>query len=112
MAKFRYVFWLLEFLKSRSEFVFEWDDGNSVKNLDKHGVENYMVESIFSDTNLLALGQQYEPSTNESRYGIIGMATFGSILFVCFTIRGNKIRPISARFANQKERGLYEKEIR
>ncbi len=111
MAKFRFVFWLLEFLQSHNVFEYDWDDGNSIKSIQKHGVENEMVESIFMDKKLLALGEQYQPKVNEARYGVLGKTTSGDILFVCFTIRGNRIRPISSRFANLREREIYEKEI-
>ncbi len=112
MAKFLYIEWLVEFLISQIDFIFEWDDGNSSKSLEKHGVENELVESIFHDSNLLALGEQFQPPVNEPRYGIIGKAVNGDVLFVCFTIRDGKIRPISSRVAKNKERGFYEKEIR
>jgi uncharacterized DUF497 family protein len=111
MAKFRFVFWLLEFLQTQHVFEYEWDDGNSIKSILKHGVENEMVESIFMDDNLLALGEQYQPKVFEARYGVLGKTTSGDILFVCFTIRGNRIRPISSRYANLREREIYEKEI-
>lgn len=111
MAKFIYIEWLLEFLISRSDFIFEWDDGNSSKSAEKHGVDNDLVESMFNDSNLLALCEQFQPHVNEARYGIVGKAIDEEILFVCFTIREGKIRPISSRIANQKERGLYDKEI-
>jgi hypothetical protein len=38
MPKFLFIFWLIEFLQSQCEFIFEWDD-----------------------TNLLALEEQYQP---------------------------------------------------
>jgi uncharacterized DUF497 family protein len=111
MAKFRFVFWLFEFLQTHRVLNFEWDDGNSLKSIQKHGLDNEMVESIFLDENLLALGEQYQPQVNEARYGILGKTKSGEILFVCFTMRWNRIRPISSRHANLKERDLYEKEI-
>ncbi len=37
MAKFLYIEWLLEFLISRADFIFDWDDGNSSKILEEHG---------------------------------------------------------------------------
>lgn len=112
MAKFLYIEWLLEFLLSQTDFIFEWDDGNSSKSLEKHGIDNDFVESTFNDSNLMALGEQFQPIVNEARYGILGRALNGEVLFVCFTIREGRIRPISSRIANQKERGLYDKEIR
>jgi uncharacterized DUF497 family protein len=111
MAKFRFVFWLLEYLQSQTRMEFEWDDGNLLKSAQKHGVDCVIVESCFRDADLLALGEQYQPEVFEPRYGMIGKAETGQILFVCFTIRENRIRPISSRFVNQREKELYEKAI-
>ncbi len=111
MAKFRYVFWLREFLRSQQNLLFEWDEGNSDKSEQKHGVTAEMVESCFRDNLLCALGEQYEPVISEIRYGILAKAKTGEILFVCFAIRDRKIRPISARKASKKERKFYEEEI-
>ncbi|MCK5072841.1 MAG: BrnT family toxin [Bacteriovoracaceae bacterium] len=108
MAKFKFIYWLLEFLQSQSDFIFDWDEGNMVKSKEKHGVTIQMVESCFLDNNLLALGEQYHPSVDEERYGMVGKANTNEVIFICFTIREGKIRPISARFANKKERGIYE----
>ena len=108
LAKFKFVYWLLEYLQSQAEFLFEWDEGNMFKSEDKHGVTLEMVESCFLDNNLIALGEQYHPSTSEDRYGMIGKTNTEEILFACFTIRNGKIRPISARLANKKERSIYE----
>lgn len=110
MAKFKYIHWLLEFLLSNSDFIFEWDEANSDKSEEKHGVTTDMVESAFMDNNILPLGEQFQPKVNEARYGLISRAITGEILFICFTIREGKIRPISARLANSKERGIYEQE--
>ncbi len=108
MAKFRFVYWLLEFLKSKEGFIFEWDDGNISKSEDKHGVTIDMVESCFDDVDLLAIGEQYSPVVNEERYGVIGRSLSNDVFFICFTIRRGVIRPISARLANKKERRVYE----
>jgi uncharacterized DUF497 family protein len=61
---------------------FQWDDGNIYKN-EKHGVYYQEAEQIFN----------------------------GQILHVSFTLRDNdtKIRIISARKADKKERSIYEK---
>ncbi len=42
----------------------------------------------------------------EDRYTITGMVE-GQLLFVAFTFRGNRIRIISARYAEPYERRLY-----
>ena len=111
MAKFKFVYWLLEFLQSKTDFTFDWDEGNLTKSKDKHGVTTDLVESCFEDCNLLALGEQYQPKVEEDRYGIIAKSIAGEIYFVCFTIRNSRIRPMSARLANKKERGIYVEEI-
>ena len=111
LAKFRYIHWLLEFLLSSSEFIFEWDDGNNSKSEKKHGITTLMVESAFLDDRILPLGEQFQPLTEEARYGVIAQSTTKEVLFICFTIREGKIRPISSRLANKKERGIYDEEI-
>tara|TARA_Y100000780_G_scaffold232594_1_gene268653 strand:- start:324255 stop:324584 length:330 start_codon:yes stop_codon:yes gene_type:complete len=108
LAKFKYIEWLLEFLLSSSGFLFEWDEGNIEKSEKKHGVSTTMVESAFEDINILALGEQYQPKCEEDRYGILAKTFTSEVLFVCFTIREGKIRPISARLANKKERSIYD----
>lgn len=108
MAKFKFIYWLLEYLTSQDQFSFEWDNENLNKSDKKHGVDSSLIESCFYDSNLLALGEQYQPQVDEDRYGMIAKAASGEICFICFTIRDNKIRVISARLANKKERGAYE----
>lgn len=108
MAKFKFIYWLLEFLLSNEDFIFEWDEGNSTKNEEKHGVTLEMIESAFKDSSLLALGEQYQPIVDEARYGFIAKCATGEILFICFTIRSGKVRPISARLASISERNIYD----
>ena len=108
MAKFEYIEWLVSFLEAFDIFFFDWDKGNFHKSEDKHGVSVEQIESCFLDDRILPLGVQFEPSVNEERYGVLAKDHDGKILFVCFTIRKGKIRPVSGRLANKKERKLYE----
>jgi uncharacterized protein len=108
VAKFKFIYWLVEFLSSNEEFIFDWNDGNSLKSKKKHDVTTDMIESAFGDNSLLALGEQYQPMVNEERYGVIAQSLSGPILFICFTIREGRIRPISARPASKKERSIYD----
>jgi len=108
VAKFKYIQWLMTFLEAYDFFVFEWDAGNSNKSEDKHGVNLEQIESCFIDEKIMPLGIQFEPEVKEDRYGIIAKDCEGTILFVCFTIRDGKIRPVSGRLANKKEREMYE----
>ena len=56
----------------------------------------------------MPLGIQILPEVDEDRYGILAKDSIGKVLFICFTVRNNRIRPISGRVANKKERELYE----
>jgi len=108
MAKFVYIQWLVNFFESFDQFIFEWDSGNSIKSELKHNIGIELIESCFLDNKIMALGIQVQPKHVEERYGIIAKASDGKILFVCFTIRTGKIRPISGRIASKKEREIYE----
>lgn len=108
MAKFKFTEWIIDFFNKTEIFDFDWDDGNSEKNKDKHGIEISEIESLFYADIVFPLGEQYQPETTEIRYGIIAKSNTNRILFACFTMRENKIRAISVRLANKNERGLYE----
>lgn len=87
---------------------FEWDKGNSDKSYLKHGISQNEAEQVFLDEYLF-FQDDVKHSTEEERFIGTGKTTKSKILFTVFTIRGTKIRVISARIANQKERRLYEK---
>lgn len=108
MAKFQFIQWLITFLEDFENFIFEWDSGNSMKSEKKHGITTERIESCFFDIKILPLGVQTEPKTTEERYGVIAKDVEGKVLFICFTIRQKKIRPISARLANKRKRAIYE----
>lgn len=108
LAKFKFIYWLVEFLLSGEDFVFDWNEGNLTKSEDKHGITPEMVESAFQDESMLVLGEQYQPIVNEDRYGVVAKCSTGEHLFICFTIRFGMIRPISTRLANKKERSSYD----
>ena len=86
---------------------FEWDKGNTDKSYEKHGITPNQTEEIFLDEKLAVL-EDSEHSKQERRLIAIGATFDQSVLFVVFTVRKNKIRIISARKANRKERGVYE----
>ncbi len=88
--------------------TFEWDKGNKDKNFLKHRVTNQEAEEIFFDPSKKILKNDcYEA---EERYLLIGMTKKERLLFIVFTLRGEKIRVISARDLNKKERFLYEEQ--
>ena len=87
--------------------TFAWDEGNERKKLEKHGVSAQEVEEVFFDPRKKLLGDKFH-SGKEDRYLLIGQTRRQRLLFVVFTIRDRRIRAISARDLNRKERDLYE----
>jgi len=90
---------------------FDWDDGNSSKSLDKHGVSQQEAEQVFVDPRVLVLVDE-KHSGEEQRFHAYGMTALGRWLQVSFTLRQNEtlIRVISARNMSRKERARYEQE--
>ena len=83
---------------------FDWDDGNARKSLDKHGVTQTEAEQVFAGEPLLV--EDLGHSQVEARFQALGETIEGRRLHVTFTLRGDgkKIRVISARDINGKER--------
>lgn len=59
---------------------------------------------VFSDENRIEMYDS-EHSLEEDRYNTIGMVE--DVLFVVYTERKDRLRIISARLANKKERSMY-----
>ena len=85
--------------------IFEWDAGNRSKNLMKHGIRCEEIEECFDDEPVIY--RDFYHSEREERYICLGKTGKGRLLFIVFTLREEKVRVISARPANQKERSLY-----
>lgn len=85
---------------------FEWDGGNAGKNL-KHGVEDFEGEEAFYDGRKVLLRDSAH-SLGEERFVLLGKTKGERLLFVVFTKRGGRIRIISSRDLNRRERPLYE----
>ena len=88
---------------------FDWDDGNGRKSLDRHGVDQGEAEQVFVDPRLVVLADE-KNGVSENRFHALGVASTGRRLFISFTLRGTgaKIRVISARDMNGKEKVLHE----
>jgi uncharacterized DUF497 family protein len=85
---------------------FEWDEGNKEKNWTKHRVSPLECEQVFFNLPLV-VGGDPQHSRVESRHYALGQTDAGRRLFVVFTIRADRIRVISARDMNRKERRIY-----
>ena len=85
---------------------FDWDGGNGDKNKIKHKVEVKEAESVFFNRPLIVLDDKRH-SQKEKRYIAFGKTNKNRVLIAAFTIRKNKIRIISIRDQNKKERRFY-----
>lgn len=89
---------------------FSWDKGNIDKNWIKHKVKDKESEEVFFNLPLIVSFNEKHSIKTEKRFKTLGKTNQGKKLFIVFTIRKNKIRIISARKQNKKERRRYEKE--
>lgn len=85
---------------------FQWDAGNSSKNWKRHRVTQGETEQVFLNQPLL-LAEDARHSATEPRYFALGRSDFGRLLSVAFTIRGTRVRVISARPMSRRERDTY-----
>jgi len=86
---------------------FDWDDGNRDKNRVKHDVLTGEAEQIFFNEPIIILND-LKHSQTEQRFAAFGVTNKVRTLVVVYTIRNNRIRVISARDMNKKERVFYE----
>ncbi|MGA2333155.1 MAG: BrnT family toxin [Syntrophales bacterium] len=85
---------------------FDWDEGNLLKNWEKHRVSASECEQVFFNRPLIARHDTGH-SSDEERFYVLGQSDSGKRLFIVFTVRNNLIRIISAREMNRKERNAY-----
>ncbi len=96
----------MEFFKNPLEF--EWDTGNREKNLLKHRVTNSECEEVFFDPHKRILKEVFHGGIagQEKRYILIGRTKEERPLYIVFTLRDGRVRVISARNLNRREREL------
>ena len=85
---------------------FDWDAGNRAK-YEKHGVSLETIEALFARPILILPDLVH--SMTERRFKAIGRAENGRLVILVFTVRGDLIRPISARYMHKKEAGHHER---
>ena len=86
---------------------FEWDGGNTAKNVLGHGVTPAEAEAVFFNEPLVVLEDE-KHSEKETRYLAHGTTVGGRLLTAAFTIRNRHLRIISVRDMSRKERRAYE----
>ena len=86
---------------------FEWDEGNADKSWIRHRVSQSECEQVFFNRPLVVTEDELH-SREELRYFALGQTDAGRLLFVVYTLRGEKVRVISARDMTRSERKDYE----
>ena len=89
---------------------FEWDDNKAASNWADHRVRFEMARGAFKDGfSVEWIDGRHDD--NEERFGLLGMVE-NHLLHVTYTLRGERIRIISARRAEPHERRRYHNENR
>ena len=87
---------------------FEWNARKAARNLADHGISFEIAREVFDDPAHLDRCDDSE-DYGEDRYNATGLVK-GRLLVVSYTMRGAKIRIISARLAEPHERRRYHEE--
>jgi hypothetical protein len=85
---------------------FEWDEWNGPKIWEKHSVSQAECEQVFFNEPLV-VSEDFKHSDEEQRYYVLGVTDQARELFLVFTMRTKRIRVITARDMNRKERKVY-----
>ena len=87
---------------------FEWDEKKNIANLEKHGISFELVKLAFNDDLIAWVDDRKEYS--EERYVGFGLIQ-GRCVNVVYTMRDNRIRIISGRKANEREKRRYAQTV-
>jgi len=85
--------------------MFDWDQGN-LEHIQKHNVEHNECEDVFYNDPIYFEDPKH--SIQEKRFLTYGVTNDERLLTLVFTIRNHKVRVISARNQNKKEREIYK----
>jgi len=86
-----------------------FDPKKESANRKKHGVSLAEGDGVLSDP--LAITIEDESAQGEQRFVTLGANTFGSLMVVVWTTRGDDPRIISVRKPTPKERRNYEEGV-
>ena len=86
---------------------YEWDEAKRQKTLRERGFD--FADVVYLDWNTAVTKQDLREEYSEPRYITVGL--IDGRLYVCaWCLRHDKIRIISLRKANNREKGRYENE--
>ncbi|MFP5276794.1 MAG: BrnT family toxin [Acidobacteriota bacterium] len=84
--------------------MFDWDKGN-LDHLVKHGISRAEAEEVILNN---PMDLQFQARNGEERIAQVGETDSGRILVVITTMRGGKIRVVTAFPAAKRLRSLYQ----
>jgi len=87
--------------------AFEWDPKKDSMNLRKHGIGFEEASTVFADPLSVTVPDP-DHASDEARFVIVGTSKSQRLLVVVHTIRGERIRLISARTATTREKHIYQ----
>jgi uncharacterized protein len=87
-----------------NSLVFDWDDAN-IGHIAEHGVTPEEAEDVLLGDSLDLNFQADEG--DEERWSYLGQTNSGRILQVVITLRGEKIRVVTAFDASRQDKALY-----
>ena len=88
--------------------AFEWDDAKAAINWFRHGVRFETAREVFKDAFAIEWTDARH-GDREERFITVGVVD-NHLLFVCYTLRAERVRIISARQAEPRERRRYHDE--
>ena len=93
-----------------AELRFEWDERKNAANKRRHGVSFEEAQTVFVDEHALLIADP-DHSQDEDRFILLGISTTLRVLIICHCYRQQDevIRIISARKADRRERGDYNR---
>lgn len=91
-----------------SPLTFIWDEGNLLKNLEKHSVTVQEAEEMFVNEPFTVNVDAAHSTIREKRYQALGQTKASRRLFAAFAVRDRKVRVISIRDMSRKEKAVYE----
>lgn len=87
---------------------FDWDGGNAEKNWERHRVSQSECEQVFFNRPLVVADDDLH-SVSEARHFVLGRTDAGRLLFLVYTVRGERVRVISARDMTRRESKEYQR---
>lgn len=86
--------------------MFDWD-GHNLDHIALHRVEDFEAEEALLDPGRVRTGAYNLP--HEKRRALIGTTEEGRVLLVVYTMRGERVRVVTARDASETEKRLYRR---